>query len=36
MREIDAVIEEHGGWPGAFETEGSQEFGRWYRLPARR
>lgn len=23
MGEIDAVIEEHGGWPGAFQTVGA-------------
>ena len=25
MAEIDAVIEEHGGWPGAFVTGASAE-----------
>ena len=25
MAEIDEVIEEHGGWPGAFQGEGEKE-----------
>jgi hypothetical protein len=25
MREIDEVIEEHGGWPGAFQTTTRQD-----------
>ena len=25
MAEIDAVIDEHGGWPGAFQTESNSE-----------
>ena len=25
MAEIDDVIEEHGGWPGAFQVEGEKE-----------
>jgi len=25
MGEIDEVIEEHGGWPGAFQSEPSEE-----------
>ena len=25
MAEIDEVIEEHGGWPGAFQVEGEKE-----------
>ena len=24
MKEIDEVIEKHGGWPGAFQTGSSQ------------
>ncbi|MFQ5639812.1 MAG: hypothetical protein ACE5IR_17675 [bacterium] len=25
MQEIDEVIEQHGGWPGAFVTEGDKK-----------
>ena len=25
MSELDEVIDEHGGWPGAFQTESNNE-----------
>jgi hypothetical protein len=35
MAENDAAIDEQGGWPGAFKTDGLSSAGRWHQIRQR-